>query len=272
MKRLISTLVVGLAMSSGAMAAGKAPYTAMYVFGDSYSDMGARLLDGNGPTVPMYLAESMGIALTHSKDPMPGNKSLNFAATAGTTGRDEGTGKWCCIGMQDQVDDFAARVRSGKLKFDPEKTLFLLEGGLNDSDIPTETTVANLTAEIKALRALGARHFSLSLLPTKVEDFAKEGARLNPAYQDLVKNLKKQGVNISLNNWGTYLDEIVDNPAEYGIANTKDKCAGRALFKEDPTPCAKPETYFFHFSGHPSTKVNKIVADKLYKDLSKPMM
>jgi cholinesterase len=170
--------------------------------------------------------------------------------------------------MMDQVNDFAAKVRSGTLTFEPKTTLFFLEGGLNDNKLPTEITLENLTREIRLLQSLGARHFTLTLLSIKVPDFAETAKRLNPAYENLVASLQKQGIDISLNHWGPYLDEILENGSQYGIVNTTARCAGRALFKEDPTPCAKPETYFYFHGGHPSAAVNKIVGDKLFRELT----
>jgi cholinesterase len=266
-------LVIGFALAGSALAgsqmkvANTTSYTALYVFGDSYSDIGARYLDGNGPTAVAYLAQDMGIQLTYPKDPAAAGKSLDFAATAASSGEDKGSGQWCCQGMMDQVNDFAARVRSGSLSFKPKTTLFFLAGGLNDDDIATEVTVENLNRQIRLLQSLGGRHFTLSLLSVKVPDFAKSAKRLNPAYERLVADLQKQGVDIRLNHWGSYLDEILENPSQYGIVNTKSQCAGRALFKEDPTPCANPDTYFYFHSGHPSTAVNKIVGGKLYREL-----
>ena len=266
MKRwTVSLLAAGLLFNGAVQAA--APYKALYVFGDSYSDIGRRYLDGNGPTVPAHLARLMGIPFTYSSDANAGTKSLDFAATAATTGDDAGSGDWCCLGMMVQVRDFTSRVKSGTVKFEPDSTLFLLEGGLNDSDLKTEQTVANLTSEVHQLKAAGARHFSLALLPTRIPDFADIGKRLNPAYVSLVAALQKEGLDIRLNQWGPTLDAIMEHPAQYGIANTTSQCAGRALFKEDPTPCAAPDTYFFFHSGHPSTAVNKIVAEKLFKEL-----
>jgi cholinesterase len=271
----VAMLVSGLALTSGFGLAARpeksttdTSYAALYVFGDSYSDIGARYLDGNGPTAVGYLAADMGIALTYPKDPNVGYNSLDFAATAATSGEDKGQGRWCCQGMMDQVNDFAARVRSGNLKFKPETTLFFFEGGLNDTKLPTETTLENLTREIQLLQSLGARHFTLSLLSVKIPDFAETAKRLNPAYEHLVASLQKQGVDIRLNHWGAYLDEILENPSQYGIVNTTARCAGRALFKEDPTPCTKPETYFYFHGGHPSAAVNKIIGDKLYRELT----
>jgi cholinesterase len=258
-----------LALAAGQAVGAQTPYKALYVFGDSYSDMGARYLDGNGPTVPAHLAQYMGIELTHSKDANPGGKSINFAATAASSGEDKGEGKWCCMGMLDQVNEFLARVREGKISFDPDTTLFLLEGGLNDKELTTEVIVGNITRQIELLQGTGARHFTLSLLPTRIPDWAEMGQRLNPAYKRLVEELRmKKGVDIHLNQWGTYLDEILQNPANHGIVNTTARCAGRALFKEDATPCEKPDTYFYYHGGHPSTAVNKIVAEKLHHELA----
>src|SRR2546422_8130330 len=107
--RFLTVLAGGFGLAISAPAGSKAsgantkPYTALYVFGDSYSDTGARYLDGNGPTAVAYFAEVMGIPLTHSRDPNVGGKSLNFAATGGTSGEDTGKGPWCCQGMMDQV-------------------------------------------------------------------------------------------------------------------------------------------------------------------------
>jgi hypothetical protein len=270
----LTVLAGGFVSSNGAPASSAAKggattsYTALYVFGDSFSDIGARYLDGNGPTAVAYMAKAMSIPLTYPKDPDAGGKSLDFAATAGTSGEDKKPGRWCCQGMMEQVNDFAARVGAGTLSFKPETTLFFLEGGLNDTKIPTDVTVDNLTREIHLLQGLGGRHFTLSLLPTKIPDWADIAKRLNPAYEHLAADLQKQGIDIRLNHWGPYLDEIVENPSRYGIVNTTAQCAGRELFKEDPTPCAKPDTYFYFHSGHPSAAVNKIVGDKLYQELS----
>ena len=41
-----------------------APYTQLYVFGDSYSDSGSGYLDTNGPTAVAYLAEHLSIPFT----------------------------------------------------------------------------------------------------------------------------------------------------------------------------------------------------------------
>lgn len=99
------------------------PYSAIYVFGDSYSDTGARYVDTNGPTAVAYLAERMGVHMTLPQDEHSKNSSLNFAASAAISGKEpfrtakkRGGMCWCQQGMMDQVEDFARRVASGALR------------------------------------------------------------------------------------------------------------------------------------------------------------
>ena len=42
-------------------------YARLYVFGDSYSDIGAGYIDGNGPTAVAYLGWLMGLQVAPSK-------------------------------------------------------------------------------------------------------------------------------------------------------------------------------------------------------------
>jgi phospholipase/lecithinase/hemolysin len=56
----IGCLALGARIDTG-LAHNAQRYDALYVFGDSYSDIGARYVDGNGPTAVAYLAQRMGI-------------------------------------------------------------------------------------------------------------------------------------------------------------------------------------------------------------------
>lgn len=247
-------------------------YNKLYAFGDSYSDIGAGYLDGNGPTAVAYLAQRMGTQVTHSQDPTASGKSIVFAITGAESGRGEGEKietATVSVGLINQIEDFGARVKRGELKFDPERTLFFVAIGLNDDKIPTATTLQNVTQAVTLLKAAGARHVTMSQLPTKIPDFAAVGKRLNPAYDQLVPRLRKElSIDVSLNRWGWYFDEIMDNPAKYGITDTKNVCAGRALFGEDATPCKSPDSHFYFHSSHPSTAVHKKVADMLYREIT----
>jgi cholinesterase len=266
---ILSAMCLFVAYASEAQAAS---YDKLYVFGDSYSDNGAGYLDGNGPTAVAYLAKRLNIPFTHSNDPKANEQGITFAVTAASSGAGEGRsigGLMLAVGMLNQVEDFAERVRSGKIKFNPDTTLFFIEGGLNDSDTPAKFTTDNLKREIEILKSVGARHITVALLPTRVPDFRDAAIKLNPAYRKMVPQLRKElKIDLRLNRFGEYIDDIFDHPARYGITETTKDCAGRALFDEDATPCATPDTYFYYHGSHPSTAVNKIVGDKLYMEIT----
>ncbi len=248
-----------------------APVHRLYVFGDSYSDIGAGYIDGNGPTAVAYFAQHLGLKLLPANAADIAGQSLDFAVSGARTGIGDGkrTGDILLgYGMRNQVDDFAAKVNSHAISFDPATTLFYFAGGLNDRTLASETTIANLTGEIRTLYALGARRFAVALLPTAIPAFSAVGKRLNPELARIPNELSPQlaGSQIALSHWGSFYDDVIQNPAQYGIRNTTDTCAGRAIHHEDTTPCATPETYFYYHSGHPSTATHKIVGDKLYEE------
>ncbi len=268
MRFLVSLIFLCLTAS----AAQKQPYTRLYVFGDSYSDIGEGYLDGDGPTAVAYLAQHLGLKLQPSNTAEVSEASLDFAISGAQTG--EGTGRkignsLLGYGMRNQVADFAALVHDHKIKFAPKTTLFFIAGGLNDGKLPTETTTANLEDEMLTLYSLGARHFAIALLPTAIPNFSAVGERLNPALSDIPAHLAPvmPKAEIMLSHWGAFFDEVMQSPKKYGIYNTTDACAGRAIFQQDTTECHSPSDHFYYHAGHPSTAVHKIVGDKLYSEI-----
>jgi phospholipase/lecithinase/hemolysin len=246
----------------------------MYVFGDSYSDIGAGYVDGNGPTAVAYLAERLGLKLLPSNTPEPGGKSLDYAVSGAQSG--EGTGHrvkdaLLGYGMKNQVADFAARVKAHEIEFDPATTLFFIAGGLNDGKLPDGATAANEKDEIRTLYGLGARRFEVAILTEAIPGFAVTGKRVNPSLSAIPKEMTAElkDLQISTSRWGLFFDDVLSQPERYGITNTKDACAGREIFNEDVTPCAHPETYFYYHHGHPSTATHKAVGDKLYEEIAK---
>jgi phospholipase/lecithinase/hemolysin len=116
---------------------------------------------------------------------------------------------------------------------------------------------------------VGARHISLALLPTKIPAFRKEGLKLNPAYRDLVPALRQElGIDLQLNQFGTYLDDIYAHPSRYGIVDTQSRCAPSPLLGENVTPCRSPDAHFYYFDDHPSAAVNRIAGDKLFAEIT----
>ncbi len=279
MRRAVAPLLLAFAITGALVAhsaAGSGPttrYSRLYVFGDSYSDIGAGYIDGNGPTAVAYLAWLMGLQVAPGNAAKAADKSLVFAVSGAGTGKGKGSQVKEVLlgyGMMHQVRDFAARVKSGAITFDPQTTLFFLAGGLNDSRQETAATLANLRQQLRILRERGGRHFTIALLPTKIPQFAAVGLRLNPAYEQFVREEASaaEGLDLWLNHWGTAFDEVMVHPAAHGIVNTTDACAGRAIFNEDATPVGDPSTYFFYHEGHPSTAVHRIVGRRLFEEVA----
>ena len=148
-------------------------------------------------------------------------------------------------------------------------TIFFLENGGNDTELPTKTSISNLENEVRELYAAGARHFMIALLPLNVPKGNITGKRLNPALAKVPGEMAAglPGIHIVLSKWGPYFDQVMAKHASYGIVNTTDRCAGRALFGEDPTPCSAPDTYFYYHDGHPSTAIHRIVGKYLQSEV-----
>ena len=250
----------------------KSSWRMLFAFGDSYTDSGAGYVDGDGPTAIVYVARDLGIPFTHAADKDVTGKGLNFAVSGAQTGEGEGRKVKDALlgrGMQNQVRDFVGRVQSGAVKFEPARTLFFIAGGLNDRRLATETSIANLTSIVRQLHAVGARHFMFGLLPQKIPQFAPVGQRLSPAIATLPEKLKTEfaDTNFHLSRWGEFMDAVITEPARFGITHIKDPCAGRELFDQDAKPRGDPATYFFYHEGHPSTAVQRIVANELKKEI-----
>jgi phospholipase/lecithinase/hemolysin len=253
----------------------------LYVFGDSYSDSGAGYIDGNGATAVVYFAEALNIPFTHAGDPNTSGKGLNFAVSGAQTGKSVGfrvrPARADCgsdeallgRGMQTQVAEFAERVRVGTIRFSPETTLFFLAGGLNDASLAASVSISNLEGEVRTLYALGARYVMVALMPARLSRDSKSYRALNKAILLIPQRLQSElpGIHVKVSRWGAYYDQVFTNHRRYGITNTTDRCAGRALFGEDSTPCATPEAHYFYHEGHPSTTVHRIVGLKLEREV-----
>lgn len=245
----------------------------IYVFGDSYSDIGRGWVDSDGPTAVAYLAHRMGLTMVPSNAHDAEEKSLDFAVSGAPTGESPGhivPKGWLGLGMKNQVAEFVARVHDGSIAFDADTTIFFLAGGLNDKRITTEQTVANLEGEMDALYAAGARRFRVAVLPEKIPAFSEVGKRLNPALRAIPEEMrsKLKGAEVESSQWGTFYDLVMDHADKYGITDTANQCAGRAIFDEDATPCATPASHYYYHKNHPSTAVHKLVGDMLYKEMT----
>jgi phospholipase/lecithinase/hemolysin len=245
------------------------PVKRMYVFGDSYSDIGRGFVDSNGPTAVAFFAQRLGLEMVPGNAKDGEGKSLNFAisgARSGETFTKPGPKGHVQLGMKDEVAEFAKLVQTGKVVFDPASTVFFLAGGLNDSELPTEETVGNLESEMQTLYDLGGRRFLLAVLPEKIPAFSGVAIRLNPALRKIPQAMRPKlaGAEIELSDWGGFFDEVMTHPARYGITNTTDPCAARPAPGEQEKPCASPDTHFYYHPYHPSKATAKVVGDLMY--------
>jgi phospholipase/lecithinase/hemolysin len=270
MKRVVLTLAL-LAATLPAQIQTR-PYTALYVFGDSYSDTGAGFPYADGPTAVAYLAQRLSIPFTYYGAPDAKNKSLNFAVSAGKSGSGPGhreaPNALFALGMKEQVEEFAALLHSGQIKFDPANTMFFLAGGLNDRGTPAGYTRTNLEAEIDTLYALGARRFQVALLPTHIPAFASAGTEFNPEIRRIPEDERNRhpDIRIANSNWGPFFDEVITHPATYGLTDTTTPCAGLPTIGAVAPHCASPETHFYFYTSHPSTAAHRAVGNMLYKE------
>jgi phospholipase/lecithinase/hemolysin len=269
------TLLLLAATLPAQQAAPPRPYTALYVFGDSYSDTGAGFQFSDGPTAVAYLAQYLQIPFTYYGAPDANSKakSLNFAVSAAKTGSDSGAREapnaFFRLGMKNQVDEFAALVHSGDIKFDPAQTMFFFAGGLNDRGSAPGYTRTNIEAEIDTLYALGARRFMVALLPTKIPAFTSAGYQFNPQLVRIPaeENAKHPDIRIANSDWGPFFDEVITHPAQYGLTDTTSPCAASLpLHHQDPAPCASPSTHFYYYEAHPSTAAHRAVGSMMYTE------
>jgi phospholipase/lecithinase/hemolysin len=270
MRRTLAIFVLMLAWV-GAWAG--EPIKRLYVFGDSYSDIGRGYVDTNGATAVAFFAKRLGLEM------VPGNakdafaKSLNFAISGARSGESytkPGPDGHVQLGMKDEVAEFATLVQTGKVKFDSASSVFFLAGGLNDSSLSTDQTVTNLETEMQTLYALGARRFLLAVLPETIPAFSAVGIRLNPALRKIPESMRPKlaDAQIELSGWGRFFDDALAHASLYGITNTTDPCAPRPPPGEHEKPCASPDTYFYYHPYHPSKATAKVVGDMMYDEMT----
>jgi cholinesterase len=267
----LSTALTLLLLSVPVVAQTKVrPYSQLYVFGDSYSDTGAGFLYADGPTAVAYLAQRLNIPFTYYGAADSKGKGLNFAVSAGKTGSDPGVHEFpgnalFRLGMKNQVDEFAALLKSGAIKFDPAQTMFFLAGGLNDRGSPDGYTRTNLEEEIDSLYSLGGRRFMVALLPTQIPAFATAGTMFNPELSKIPADelAKHPDIRIANSNWGPYFDEVITHLDKYGLTDASLTCGDRSVRAENAAACAAA-THFYYFAAHPSTAAHKAVGEMLY--------
>lgn len=255
---------IGVTVSSGVQAI---EFKSLYLFGDSYTDTGAYVPLTNGSTAGGYLAKSFGIDLVTSKNPAPGTSGVNFAESGARIAQGPLAPQTQPRSLTQQVAEFQSYLQSGALSFNPSSSLFFLLGGLNDHASPTGPIADATLQQVTTLYGLGGRYFELALLPSMIPAFADSARTLNPVFEQIVPQLRTlfPDASFSLSNWGTYYDDILRNPQQYGITNTTDQCFNLQTGMREPA-CTDPDKYFYYYVVHPSDRAHEIVGERLYAE------
>jgi len=288
---LVMVACLMLTMTSGTVLA-KSQKPTVYVIGDSLSDPGNLYsLTGfwppsppyaerfsNGPVWAEYFAADIGIVADNRAyagafsgvyvlDGVPVSNFNDIQYPAYFQG---------LPGVSEEIDSLLADYPKG---LDP-KALYVVWVGPNDfvlglaqpatlSAILAQTA-ANIAEDVCRLGTAGARHFVVgNLTDIGLTPFAKEqGAdapafisqaitEFNVALTEVLNNLPSACAE-TLEIWDTnqFLQDLVANPASFGLTNTTDACL------VDLVPCPNPKEYLFWDTFHPTTSVHKMIAEQ----------
>lgn len=171
--------------------------------------------------------------------------------------------------MKNQIESFVRYSKSGAIpKIDAGNTMFFFAGGLNDGGRPDGFVRTNIESEIDAVCDLGARRFMVAILPTKIPQFAAAGKRVNPELEKIPgeERVKHPDIRIANSQWGYFFDEVITNPAKYGLTDTTTPCSDRPFGPQKIATCTNPDAHFFYHEGHTSTAAHRAVGEMLYRE------
>jgi len=271
------TAVVSISASMAAHAASPA-FTHLYIFGDSYCDVGNIYLATGGaePAAPYYQGRfSNGpiwldhvagyLGLAPLKPSLAGGTDFAFGGAEVTTESTSAAGTIPSI--PDQVGLY---LESTGGKADPN-ALYIIEGGGDDILDATSGSPQQLGFEIAAgiaesellLRRAGARHFlipnlfNVGLLPAAAGNAAFATAATNATNKSLndllaIESLL-EGVHIVRLDVFSLQSAIGADPTHFGFTNLTTPCTAIPS-ESNPMPpvCADPDHTFFWDVFHPT--------------------
>lgn len=303
-RRLVSLLVFLAFLLSGAHARAVA-FTGVYAFGDSLSDSGNssssvlslyNLLGGcdpyhpcppyyegrysNGPVAVEYMADAILAGGANSTN------FFNFAVSGATSGLgnygDGGTaissGGYGLPGLYPEVGYYL--TLSGGVA--DAGALYFVWGGANDfitSYVDPILAAQNIGAYVGALAGAGAEHFLVPNLPDmgltpfiiSVGLEAEAHAYVTAFNAELASQLANlsaafPSTDIVLFDVFSLLNDVMQNPASYGLTNTVDACLPSLV----DAPCADPGNYVSWDGFHPTTAVHGILGRAFARSVPEP--
>lgn len=263
-------------------------YNQIYVFGDSFSDT-ANVFNAtagaippspiyfngrfsNGPVWVEYLATKLGLNV---------NPGTNFAFGGATTGF-ENLGIAVLPGLQQQINDFTAANKSA----DPN-ALYIVWAGTNDyleyffAKIPNPTeSVANLSAAVTSLAAVGAQNIMIVNLPDLGKFPVTGGDSQIAGVLNILTNAHNSGLTTTLNflsqelspdiniiplDVNSLFNRVIADPSGFGFTNVTNSCIGDLSVvpinvPTQPVACT-PDKFLFWDQVHPTTASHKLIGD-----------
>ncbi|MEI2580219.1 SGNH/GDSL hydrolase family protein [Scytonema sp. PRP1] len=269
-------------------------YDEIYVFGDSFSDIG-NVFDttkgaippsptyfngrfSNGPVWVEYLASELGLTF---------NLNINFAIGGATTGF-ENLGLAILPGLQQQINDFTAANKSA----DPN-ALYIVWVGTNDyldyffGNIPNPIEpVTNLSTAVTSLATVGAQNIMVVNLPdlgkfpitsgdSQVAGVLSTFTNAHNSGLTTVLNFLSQELSPEINiiplDVNSLFNRIIAAPGEFGFMNVTDSCIGDLSVvpinvSRQPVACT-PDKFLFWDEVHPTTATHKLIGELAFSAL-----
>ena len=254
-----------------------AAFSDLVVFGDSLSDQGntdAATLGvfpgfsydngrfSNGPVYTEHLASLLGLdPITRS-----GAGGNNFAFGGAETAGPGGFSGLFLNGLDEQVDEYTSEQEA-----DPN-ALHIIWAGANDllaEQLDFSIPAGNIASEINALHTGGARQFLVINLPDlgvtprfngdaiESADYTARTDSFNAELALAVAEVETMlaGSNVRLFDVNMVFDELIADPAAFGLTNTSDAFLNGSA--------GEASDYLFFDELHPTTNVHALLADEI---------
>jgi len=268
-RRSVTLLAVIIGMATISALSATPTYDSLYVFGDSYCDVGNiyAATDGAVPPAPYYngrfsdgpiwldhVAGFLGVPLTAS---LLGGTDYAFGGAWVTAPQPIPGG---VIPTVPQQVELHLRQHGGKA--DPN-ALYVIEGGGNDilgtttgtPDALAYQIAAGIVASEQMLRQAGAKHFvipnlfNVGILPAAAGNtaFAAAASAATNRYVSQLLGPEEElpGTHILRMNEFSLMNAVVTDPTHFGFSDLTDPCLTTSL-------CSDPAHTFFWDTHHPT--------------------
>lgn len=291
-------LIAGLVLAATTAMANALPYSNLYVFGDSLSDVGnvSTLTGGAIPGTPYYSGRfsngpvwaetfAAGLGLSVAPSVLGGN---DYAYGGARTSYHRLGPPF--LGVLDQISSFTGLPGNADAG-----ALYVVWGGSNNLQdaltglakglltISGAEALARLAADdiassLQALFTDGARRFLVANSPdiALIPRVSELGALLQGVASDLssqfnarlalrLEELSVLGYDIKRYDAFAALNELVSDGSAFGLSNVTDRCyTGDDLtFTGGGSVCADPDSYLFWDGIHPTAAVHDILSEQM---------